>query len=159
LAVVMEHMVLVGLGEMYLTRDDDRVLVARCLGSSAAVAIHDPKTGVSGLLHWMLPASRIDPPRAQRNPFLFIDTGLPRLLEKAVECGADRQAVTACLAGGAALPEGGDYDVGGRNRTEALRLLAQEGLEVRREETGGTAVRELSLEMGRGEFAVRNLNL
>jgi chemotaxis protein CheD len=152
-------MVLVGLGEMYLARGDERVLVARCLGSSAAVAIHDPQTGVAGLLHWMLPASRIDPPRAQRNPFLFIDTGLPRFIEEAVERGANRQGFTACLAGGAALPEGGAYDVGIRNRTEALRLLAREGLMIRREETGGTVVRELSLEMGPGQFAVRNLNL
>ncbi len=153
------HMVLVGLGDMYLARGDERVLVARCLGSSAAVAIHDPESGVAGLLHWMLPASRIDPPRAQRNPFLFADTGLPRFIEAAVEHGATRHRVTACLAGGAALPEGGTYDIGVRNRTEALRLLAREGLTVRHVETGGTSVRELSLEMGPGQFAVRSLNL
>jgi chemotaxis protein CheD len=107
----------------------------------------------------MLPASRIDPPRAQRNPFLFVDTGLPRFIEAAVERGASRRGVMACLAGGAALPEGGAFDVGVRNRTEALKLLAREGLAVRHVETGGTAVRELSLEMGPGQFAVRNLNL
>ena len=76
-----------------------------------------------------------------------------------MERGARRGGLTACLAGGAALPEGGDYDVGSRNRTEALRLLAREGLTIRHEETGGTAVRELSLEMGPGQFAVRSLNL
>jgi chemotaxis protein CheD len=152
-------MVLVGLGEMYLTRSDDRVLVARCLGSSAAVAIHDAETGVSGLLHWMLPESRIDPPRAERNPYLFVDTGLPRLIEVAVEQGARREGLLACLAGAAELPEGGEYDVGNRNRTEAMKLLVREGLLVRHEETGGTVVRELSLEMGPGQFAVRGLNL
>jgi chemotaxis protein CheD len=123
------------------------------------VAIHDAKTGVSGLLHFMLPESKIDPPRAERNPFLFIDTGLPRLIEQAVERGAHREGLEACLAGAAALPEGGTFDVGTRNRCEALKLLAREGLAVRHEETGGTAVRELSLEMGPGQFAVRSLNL
>jgi chemotaxis protein CheD len=152
-------MVLVGLGEMYLARSDDRVLVARCLGSSAAVAIHDSETGVAGLLHWMLPASRIDPPRAERNPYLFVDTGLPRLIEVAVERGARREGLAACLAGAAEMPEGGAYDVGNRNRTEAMKFLAREGLSIRREETGGTVVRELSLEMGPGQFAVRSLNL
>lgn len=152
-------MVLVGLGQCFLTRGDERVLVARCLGSSAAVAIHDPETGVAGLLHWMLPESRIDPPRAERNPYLFIDTGLPRFIEEAVERGASRAGLSACLAGGAALQEGGEYDVGGRNRSLALKLLACEGLSIRREETGGTVVRELSLEMGPGQFAVRSLNL
>lgn len=159
MAVEVGHMVLVGLGEMYLTQGDERTLVARCLGSSAAVAIHDPQTGVAGLLHWMLPASRIDPPRAERNPFLFADTGLPRFLESVVERGARRDGITACLAGGAAMPEGGVYDVGGRNREEALRLLTREGFRIHHEVTGGTAVRELSLEMGPGQFAVRNLNL
>ncbi len=159
MTVAVGHMVLVGLGEMYLTQSDERVLVARCLGSSAAVAIHDAQTGVSGLLHWMLPASRIDPPRAERNPYLFVDTGLPRFLDEAVARGARRSGLTACLAGGAALPEGGAYDVGSRNRAEAFRLLAREGLVIRHEETGGTVVRELSLEMGPGQFAVRSLNL
>jgi chemotaxis protein CheD len=159
LTVVVGHMVLVGLGEMYVSQGEESVLVARCLGSSAAVAIHDPESGVAGLLHWMLPASRIDPSRAERNPFLFVDTGLPRFIEEAVARGASRPAVMACLAGGAAMPEGGDYDVGHRNRTEALKLLAREGLAVRHEVTGGTVVRELSLEMGPGQFAVRNLNL
>jgi chemotaxis protein CheD len=152
-------MILVGLGEMYLTQGDGRVLVARCLGSSAAVAVHDPQTGVAGLLHWMLPASRIDPSRAERNPYLFIDTGLPRFLDSAVKRGARRAELTACLAGGAALPDGGEYDVGSRNRDEALKILAREGLVIRQEETGGTVVRELSLEMGPGQFAVRSLNL
>jgi chemotaxis protein CheD len=152
-------MILVGLGEMYLTQGDGRVLVARCLGSSAAVAVHDPQTGVAGLLHWMLPASSIDPSRAERNPYLFIDTGLPRFLDSAVKRGARRAELTACLAGGAALPDGGEYDVGSRNRDEALKILAREGLVIRQEETGGTVVRELSLEMGPGQFAVRSLNL
>lgn len=159
MVVEVGHMILVGLGEMYLTQGDGRVLVARCLGSSAAVAVHDPQTGVAGLLHWMLPASRIDPSRAERNPYLFIDTGLPRFLDSAVKRGARRAELTACLAGGAALPDGGEYDVGSRNRDEALKILAREGLVIRQEETGGTVVRELSLEMGPGQFAVRSLNL
>ncbi len=159
MVVEVGHMILVGLGEMYLTQGDGRVLVARCLGSSAAVAVHDPQTGVAGLLHWMLPASSIDPSRAERNPYLFIDTGLPRFLDSAVKRGARRAELTACLAGGAALPDGGEYDVGSRNRDEALKILAREGLVIRQEETGGTVVRELSLEMGPGQFAVRSLNL
>jgi chemotaxis protein CheD len=152
-------MVLVGLGEMYLSQGDGQVLVARCLGSSAAVAVHDPQTGVAGLLHWMLPTSKIDPSRAERNPFLFVDTGLPLFIGNLIERGARRDGLAACLAGGARLPEGGEYDIGTRNRTEALRFLARENLTIRREETGGTAVRELTLEMGLGQFAVRSLNL
>jgi chemotaxis protein CheD len=157
--VTVGQMILVGLGECFLTKDEDRVVVARCLGSSAALAIHDPETGVAGLLHWMLPESRIDPPRAERNPYLFIDTGLPRFIEQAVERGASRGGLTACLAGAAALPEGGEFDVGNRNCALARKLLAREGLSIRCDETGGTVVRELSLEMGPGQFAVRSLKL
>ena len=159
MTVAVGNMVLVGLGEMYVATGEDRLLVARCLGSSAAVAIHDPQTGVGGLLHWMLPASQIDPPRAERNPYLFIDTGLPLFIEKAVGQGARREGLNACLAGAAALPEGGAFDVGGRNRNEALKLLAREGLVLKHEETGGTDVREMSLEIGPGQFQVRKLML
>ncbi len=47
------------------------------LGSCIAVAMHDPVAKVAGLLHYMLPESAIDAAKAQQNPFMFADTGIP----------------------------------------------------------------------------------
>jgi len=152
-------MVLVGIGQLFAGSAERRTLVARCLGSSAAVALHDPEADVAGMLHWMLPESKIDRRRAAANPCLFADTGIPRLLAALVEVGAERKRLRACLAGGASLPEGAGWDVGGRNRESGKRLLAAAGIRVQHEETGGVVVRELSLEAEFGAFLVRAMNV
>jgi chemotaxis receptor (MCP) glutamine deamidase CheD len=46
---------------------------------------------VGGLLHVMMPLSTMDPAKADRNAFLFVDTWFPRLL---VECFKNGQRET-----------------------------------------------------------------
>ncbi len=69
---------IVGISDCKVTRDAESVLVTYALGSCIAVAMHDPVTKVSGLLHYMLPESAIDSKKAEQNPFMFADTGIPR---------------------------------------------------------------------------------
>ncbi len=159
MAVEAGNMVLIGIGELYAAPAEGRTLVARCLGSSVALAVHDPQTGIAGMIHWMLPDSRINPARAEKNPSLFADTGIPCLMGKMEEQGAEKSRLRACLAGGASLPEGGAFDVGIRNRESGLRALRAAGVPIDRNETGGVVVRELCLETGPGDFIVRSLNV
>jgi chemotaxis protein CheD len=159
MTVEVGQAILVGLGQLHSTSEPGRLLVARSLGSTAALAVHDPVAQVGGLLHWMLPASCICPSRAERSPSLFADTGFPRLLDELEMMGAGRKRLRAALAGAASLPEGGEFDVGERNREMAHRLLQNYGIRLAMDQTGGVAVRELCLEVGAGEFIVRTLNV
>lgn len=159
MAVEAGQMVLVGIGELYAAPAEGRTLIARCLGSSVALAVHDPQSGIAGMIHWMLPDSKINPARAEQNPSLFADTGIVRLMSMMEEQGAERARLRACLAGGASLPDGGPYDVGSRNRESGLRVLREVGVPLDRNETGGVVVRELCLETGPGDFIVRSLNV
>ena len=122
---------IVGISDCKVTRDADSVLVTYALGSCIAVAMHDPVTKVSGLLHYMLPESAIDAKKAEQNPFMFADTGIPRLIEAVKAAGGDGKRMMvqagrrgagagqpgrvsnrqAQLPGGAAdFVEGGDSD-------------------------------------------------
>ncbi len=58
------------------------------------------------MLHFQLPDSRIDPPKAQANPFVFADTGLPRLVNKWVSMGANIKRMRVKIAGGATMNAG-----------------------------------------------------
>src|ERR687883_1621818 len=66
---------------------EDR-LITYALGSCLGITVHDPVAGVGGMLHVMLPTSTIDPTKGEANPFMFVDTGVPRLFRDCMKAGA-----------------------------------------------------------------------
>src|SRR5690606_5547237 len=67
----------VGIGEFAIAHGGTDVLVTHALGSCVAVCIYDPEADVAGMLHVLLPDSRISPQRASEQPAAFADTGVP----------------------------------------------------------------------------------
>ena len=55
----------VGIAEMKVTDRPDDVLVTYSLGSCVGLSFYDPVAGVGGLVHCMLPLSRIDTAKAK----------------------------------------------------------------------------------------------
>jgi chemotaxis protein CheD len=148
--------VLIGLGNLHCSAEAGQLLIARPLGSTAALAVYEPNTGVGGLVHWMLPDSSLIPEREGRNPLLFADQAVPLLMAELSMLGVGRRAkLRAALAGAASLPEGGEYDVGKRNQEMAHKLIRKLRLSMVQEETGGVVVRDLGLEIGSGDFFIR----
>ena len=72
------------------------MLVTYALGSCIAVAVHDPVTSVAGLLHYMLPEASLDWDKAAQNPYMFADTGIPKLLREVCERPAESAAGWWC---------------------------------------------------------------
>src|SRR5215813_12086540 len=95
--------IVVGVADCQVSDNPDSVLATYALGSCIAVAIHDPVAGIGGLLHFMLPESGIDRNKAQSNPFMFADTGIPLLFRDVFERGGDRKRVVVHLVGGAQM--------------------------------------------------------
>lgn len=146
----------VGISDCKVTRDADAVLVTYALGSCIAVAMHDPVTKVSGLLHYMLPESAIDASKAQQNPFMFADTGIPRLLEAVKAAGGDAKRMTVRLTGGAqVLDSQGVFQIGKRNYLAARRILWKAGILIAAEAVGGEVSRTTRLEAATGRLWVR----
>ena len=71
----------VGVADMVASNDGNAELVTYSLGSCLGVTVYDPVKKVGGLLHLMLPDSRIDPKKAVAAPFMFVDTGVPLLFK------------------------------------------------------------------------------
>jgi chemotaxis protein CheD len=146
----------VGLGEMKLSNDRADELVTHSLGSCLGVGIHDPLANVGGLLHIMLPSARLSPERAETNPQMFADTGLPRLFRAAYDLGATKRRLRVVLVGGAKIIKAkGQYKIGKQNYLAVRRLLWRNNVFVSAEEVGGTASRTMKLSMDRGEVTVR----
>ena len=68
----------VGVGDMKVSGTKSEEIITYALGSCLGVTIHDPVVGVGGMLHVMLPNSKVDPKKAEKNPYMFVDTEASR---------------------------------------------------------------------------------
>lgn len=148
--------VVVGISDCKVSRDADAVLVTYALGSCIGVALYDPVAKVGGLLHYMLPESALDAAKAAQHPFMFADTGIPRLIEAVRAAGGEPRRMLVRLAGGAqVLDSQGVFQIGKRNYLAARRILWKIGILIAAEEVGGDVSRTTRLEVATGRMWVR----
>ncbi|MCC6491011.1 MAG: chemotaxis protein CheD [Candidatus Hydrogenedentes bacterium] len=147
----------VGISEMLVTQSLEDVLITYSLGSCIGVSLYDPEAQVGGLIHCMLPLSRIDPERAKRQPQMFTDTGVPALLQEVLNRGANRKRIVAKVAGAAApLSDNGVFKIGERNYTVLRKVLWKNEILIAAEEVGGTIARTMTLYMETGKTTIRS---
>src|SRR5205823_6344835 len=140
-------------GEFAVSNDKSSVIVTHALGSCVAVCLWDPGARVAGLIHVLLPDSRINPERAQAQPAAFADTGIPLLFRTAYDYGVQKKRVQVRLIGGAditGIGQGVEGSVGKRNILATRAMLWKNGVMVQREAVGGTSPRTVAMEVGDG---------
>ena len=122
------------------------------LGSCIGLALIDPRTGVAGLAHVMLPghAGRAAP----ATPAKFADRAVPALARRVVRrrrVAEPRSRPCSSAARRCSALGGRRLDVGARNEA-AVRAGARRGrrIRVRAAETGGTRGRTLRVHVGEG---------
>ena len=142
----------IGVSEMQLGNRSDDILVTHALGSCIGLAIHDPVAGVGGILHYMLPLSKIDPEKAASNPYMFGDTGIPAFFMEAYKLGAKKENICVVMAGGADIIDKCNFfDIGNRNIFIARKIFWKNGIMITAEETGGNHPRTMFLDIGSGK--------
>jgi len=147
----------VGISEMYVSADPADRIVTYSLGSCVGVSIYDPVAKVGGMVHCMLPLSKIDPQKAKDKPFMFTDTGVTALLQAAFDLGASRQNLIVRVAGAASLlDKKGFFKIGERNYTVLRKVLWKNNLLIESEDVKGSASRTLTLYMETGITTVKS---
>ncbi|PHQ81402.1 MAG: chemotaxis protein CheD [Phycisphaera sp.] len=147
----------VGVADMLVVKDPGAVIVTHALGSCIGVTIYDPTTHVGGMLHFMLPDSKINTDKADGNPAMFADTGVPMLFKMAYELGATKENLIVCAAGGAeVLADGGHFKIGSRNRTILRKIFWKNNVLLSADDTGGNNSRTLSLFLSDGSITVKS---
>lgn len=142
---------------MAVSNDSTAEIVTYSLGSCLGVTIYDPLKKIGGLLHLMLPASQIDTAKAVAMPYMFVDTGVPRLFHAAYNLGADRTRLIVKVAGGSQLlDDQGIFNIGSRNTEAFKKLIAQQGLTIHAQDTGGVASRTLRLDLTNGNTTIKS---
>jgi len=145
----------VGVADMVVSNDPTADLVTYSLGSCIGIALYDPVKKIGGLLHVMLPSSSINPAKASESPYMFVDTGVPRLFHAMYNLGAERARLIMKAAGGAQfLDAAGVFNIGGRNQKALLEILAQKSFPMHAQSLGGICSRTLRMSLDTGKVQI-----
>lgn len=152
----MGNMIKVGMADLKVCKCPDS-LTTLGLGSCIGVALYDPMTKVSGLLHCMLPDSTQI--RNNSNVAKFADTGIDELIRQMLELGANRTRLVAKMAGGAqmfALSSANDsLRVGERNAQATREKLKQLNIRLLAEDCGLNYGRTVEFYSETGEYVIK----
>ena len=132
------------------------ILITYALGSCIGVCFHDPVAKVGALLHIMLP---LNMEAGRKNTMKYANTGIRETLHQMVAQGASKSRITAKIAGGAKMFENGGGSLGniGQRNIESVRMtLKAEGIQLLKEDVGGTTARTLLFDVGTGLGCVRS---
>ena len=141
----------VSVSDMTVSNAPTDVIVTYSLGSCAGLSLYDPVAEVGGLIHCMLPLSKIDREKAKINPSMFVDTGVPALLQQLFDMGAQRKRIVAKVAGCAQLlDEKKLFKIGERNYTVLRKILWKNDVLIASEDVGGSIPRTMFLYMENG---------
>jgi chemotaxis protein CheD len=152
--------VVIDISDAKVSNDPDAVLTTYSLGSCIGVALFDPVAKVGGMLHYQLPASTLDKPKADRYPCMFADTGMQCLVASMAALGAVTKRIHVKLAGGATMntgPKG--FDIGKRNYLAIRKILWQSGMFIDAEDVGGGSPRNMYLNVVDGAVTIRSVGL
>ena len=148
--------VVVGIADMKVSSNVTETLITYSLGSCIGLAIWDPVARVGGMLHYMLPESRIDRERAVKNPYMFADTGIPALFKESYRLGASKSRMVVSVVGGSQiLDPSGMFNIGKRNYQMLRKLFDKNNIRIAGEDIGGCVNRTISLEIGTGRVLLK----
>ena len=148
----MRYVVLVG--DMKVGKDGD-MIVTHALGSCLGLSVYDPVAKVGGLLHAMLPLSKINPQKAEANPYMFVDTGVPKLFWDVYALGGIKARMVVKAAGcGKPLGNNEMFRIGERNYTILKKLLWKNNVILEAEDVGGTVSRTVHFDIASGNVVI-----
>ena len=149
--------IIVGISDLKVTGNIEDTLITYALGSCIAVVVYDPVVTVGGLLHFMLPDSSLDLHKAQNNPAMFADTGIPLLFKSCYELGAQKKRMKVKIAGGARiLYNTNHFQIGKKNITALRKIFWRNDVLIDGEDTGSNYNRSVNLDISTGEVMVRS---
>jgi chemotaxis protein CheD len=152
--------VVVDIADAKVSSDPESVLTTYSLGSCIGIAFYDMVARVGGLLHFQLPDSSVDKPKAEKFPFMFADTGMEVLVKKLLSMGAGKKRMTIKIAGGASMSTGPKgFDIGKRNYLAIRKILWKNGMFIDAEDIGGHSPRNMYLNMADGSVTVRSVGM
>jgi chemotaxis protein CheD len=149
-------MQIVGVADMKVSNRPDESIITYSLGSCIGLVIYDPVVKVGGILHYMLPESSLDKGKAAARPYMFADSGIPRLFKAAYNLGAVKNRIYVYVAGGSEiLDQSGFFNIGKRNYMALKKMFFRNNMMINKQDVGGNKSRTVRLEIVTGDIYVK----
>ncbi|WP_285906069.1 chemotaxis protein CheD [Pseudodesulfovibrio pelocollis] len=148
---------IVTISDMKLSAAREDVVVTYSLGSCLGVTAHDPKAGVGGMVHCLLPHAGAAREKARANPFMFVNTGVAMMVRRLMDRGAEKRRLVFKAAGGANMRGDNLFNTGARNFEALGKLLERNSVTLSASDVGGTVPRTMFLHLDTGRVVVRSL--
>ncbi|MEA3287214.1 MAG: chemotaxis protein CheD [Candidatus Marinimicrobia bacterium] len=150
-------MLTVGISDLVVSDKSDDILITYSLGSCIGVTMYDPVARVGALIHCMLPLSKMYPEKSQNKPYMFVDTGIIKMLQAVYDKGAEPDRLIVKVAGGASLLDPKRmFRIGERNYAVTRKILWKNNLMIAADDVGGSKSRTLMLYMDTGRTTIKN---
>jgi chemotaxis protein CheD len=147
---------IVGVADMKVSNNIRESIITYSLGSCIGLVIYDPVVKVGGMLHYMLPESSIDKQKAALRPYMFADSGIPRLFKATYQLGAAKQRMKIYVAGGAEiLDQKGFFNIGKRNYMALKKMFFKNKVMINSQDVGGNVNRTVRIEIETGDIYVK----
>lgn len=147
---------IVGVADMKVSNNPSDDVITYSLGSCIGLVIYDPVARVGGILHYMLPESSMDEKKAALKPFMFADTGIPRLFKTAYTLGAKKTRIKIFVAGGAEiLDQNGFFNIGKRNYLALKKMFFKNKVMIDKQDVGGNINRTVRIEIASGDIFLK----
>lgn len=152
----MGAMIRVGMADLNICRAPDAITTLG-LGSCVGITLFDSIKKIGGLAHIMLPDSMLV--RNNSNKAKFADTGIDTLIAMMIKAGANRNILTAKIAGGAqmfAFNSNNDMlRIGERNVEATKKKLAALSIRILAQDTGDSYGRTIEFYPETGELLIK----
>jgi chemotaxis protein CheD len=146
-------------GEYYVTREDEALDTV--LGSCVAACIRNPRFGIGGMNHFMLPrpsGSGTDAwERVAGRATRYGSASMEQLINSVLSAGGTRQDLEVKIFGGGRVVAKLS-DIGARNLEFVREFLRQEGLKIAAEDSGDICSRHIQYFPRSGRVRVRHLS-
>jgi chemotaxis protein CheD len=147
---------IVGVADMKVSNNTGESIITYSLGSCIGLVVYDPVVKVAGMLHYMLPESSLDKDKARAKPYMFADSGIPRLFKTAYQLGAVKQRMKIYAAGGAEiLDQKGFFNIGKRNYMALKKMFFKNNVMINKQDVGGNVNRTVRIEIATGDIFVK----
>ncbi len=136
--------IIVSISDMKVTNRARDVLVTHALGSCLGLAAYDPQARVAGLIHCLLPVARDAAKGLVKNPYMYVNTGVPQMMRALFSRGATRENLVLKAAGcGRMMHISNQFDTGANNFAALKKLLQVNEMRLSAEDVGGTIPRTM----------------
>ena len=154
----MNNKHVIGLGGIHASNVPQTIIKTLALGSCVAVIAVAPRRRAVGMVHIVLPDSRIDKDKATAMPGYFADTGIQALLNEFKKYGisSNHEFVIKLVGGSSVMDENRRFDIGKRNVLAARKFLWKNHMAALSEDIGGSHSRTVWVEVDTGRVFIES---